>query len=100
MKFERKPYVCTPPCDQFANYFPLKKKKKKKSERAQHTEIGTYTFYPQFWEETDTQSVTIFWSLSLRWTRGRARQGSEIHRDRLPSPPPTLFARDRRLQEK
>lgn len=82
MKFERKPYVCTPPCDQFANYSPSKKKKERAS-------LNTLKSAPilstlSSGRRLILQSVTIFCPCHLGWTRGRARQGSEIHRDVCP----------------
>ena len=55
---------------------PLKKKKKKKRERErepQHTEIGTYTFYPHFWEETNTPKCDHLLSFSLRMDQRKGK---------------------------
>lgn len=88
MKFERKPYVCTPPCDQFANYSPSKKRKESLNTLKSAPILSTLSSG----RRPVLQSVTIFCLSHLGWTRGRGRQGSEIHRDVCP-PHPLPFLR-------
>ena len=96
MKFERKPYVCTPPCDQFANYSPSTKRKESLNTLKSAPILSTLSSG----RRPVLQSVTIFCLPHLGWTRGRGRQGSEIHRDVCPPHPLPFLRGDRRLQEK